>query len=214
MKTIVTLGVLAAAASVASADTLNLGAGTNAGTRGVLFNLTNTTGNDVQIDSFDMFVWFGSSAPSTYNLPLEVYSVSGGWSGHEGVIGDWTLMGSETLAVSGPTGTSHNVNIGGLTLGAGETYGIAFVTTGSVSSSSAAVQGHNDGIVGQTFSDANLTATAGATVINAATLGITTHSSNYNKSMVAGNINYTVVPAPGAMALLGLGGLAAVRRRR
>ena len=58
---------------------------------------------------------------------FEVYYTAGGFAGHETTPGDWTLLGTDTITPIGSTsgaGVASHIDIGGLTIHPGETYGI------------------------------------------------------------------------------------------
>jgi len=62
----------------------------------------------------------------------------------------------------------------------------------------------------QLFSDANLTLTTG----DARSAPFTSGGSFFASRGLVGSLTYDVIPAPGTLALLGLGGLASTGRRR
>ncbi len=87
----------------------------NSGSGGNMFNVTAI--NTITIESFDVNVsTFGS-------VGIEVYYKSGTYVGFETNSGAWTLLGSVTATGAG-SGNATSVNIGGLTIPAGDTYGL------------------------------------------------------------------------------------------
>ena len=76
---------------------------------------------------------FDFSHTSTSQVDIEVYYTPGGYSGNESNPSAWTLLGSDTVQPSG-SGVAAFVDIGGLTIESGETYGI-YITDEAVSGS-------------------------------------------------------------------------------
>ena len=118
------------------------------GQNGNMFNVVAT--NTVTIDSFII------SPQSTGNLTVEVYYRQGTYIGYETNSSAWTMLGSKTVTVtSGGSGSKLTVPIGGLTIPAGQTYGL-YVTFTSGNMNYSNGNGSN-----QTFSDANMTLNLG-----------------------------------------------------
>lgn len=132
-------------------------------------------------------------------MPIEVYYVLGGYAPNANTPAAWTLMGTQSVTTqTAPAPT--NVAIGGLTINPGQTYGIYF-TTRTGNPSIAYTNGAN------TYMNSDLRLDAG--VGRAYPFGATFTPRTWN-----GTVYYTVIPAPASLALLGLGGLIASRRRR
>ncbi|MDD3772345.1 MAG: GEVED domain-containing protein [Weeksellaceae bacterium] len=96
---------------------------------GNMFDVTASGGEDLLIEKFDVNIGVGSAAISVYTRP-------GSYIGFEGSATGWTLMGTETVTGAGES-LPTEVNIGGFTIPAGETYGfyvtISDYTSGNVS---------------------------------------------------------------------------------
>ncbi|MEZ6233775.1 MAG: GC-type dockerin domain-anchored protein [Phycisphaerales bacterium] len=187
LKTLAASAMLAIAGS-ASAQTLICGTFANAGTRGTMIDLRNDTATPLTIDSLDFFVWYGTSAPPSYTFDVQAYAVLGGWSANQGMVGNWTPVGNKTVVTSGPTGSVDNLEITGLTINPGETWGFAFISlnAGGPSQSGAWLS-----VVptSPTVSDGNLTAEPGAVVND---LNLTPNSFGVGSRMYDGSINYTL----------------------
>jgi hypothetical protein len=84
---------------------------------GVMFDLT-AAGFDVTITGFDThFISTGKTAN------VSVYYKDGTYVGSESAPGDWTLLGTANVTSAGD-GNPVNVPIGGVTIPAGQTYGL------------------------------------------------------------------------------------------
>jgi hypothetical protein len=83
---------------------------------GPYFDLTAAGVDDVRIVSFEMYF------KGTVNRDVEVYWKVGTYVGSETTPGDWTLLGSVNVTPGGD-GTLTAVNLGGVDIPAGQTYG-------------------------------------------------------------------------------------------
>ncbi len=88
---------------------------------GAMFDLT--AHQAVTLTGFDV------SRTGTSPVPIRVYYTPGGYAGKENNADAWTLMGEATVQPNG-TGVAAYVNIGGLTIKSGETYGIYITDIG------------------------------------------------------------------------------------
>lgn len=89
------------------------------GQSGNMFDLTVVGASPITITGFDIHV------DNTNLHTAEVYYVTGGgtYVGNEANAGAWTLMGSEQVTGAG-VGSPTPLNVGGLTVNPGETYGL------------------------------------------------------------------------------------------
>lgn len=88
---------------------------------GAMFDIT--AHEPVTLTGFDL------AHTSTSPVTVEVYYTPGGYAGKEENAGAWTLMGSATVQPKG-SGVAAFVNIGGLNIKPGETYGIYITEIG------------------------------------------------------------------------------------
>ena len=125
---------------------------TTAGGNGASGNYFDITAhNTITVTGFDINL----SGTAT----VSVYFKEGTWSGSEANAGAWTLLGSATVTGSGTFTASGNtltyLPVGGLTIPAGQTYGI-FIHTPQISTITYTASGFN------TFSNSDLTISTGA----------------------------------------------------
>ncbi|THB80968.1 MAG: hypothetical protein D3926_04570, partial [Desulfobacteraceae bacterium] len=93
---------------------------------GAMFDIT--AERNIKITGFD--IHHSSSSAVT----VEVYTTPGGYSGKEGNAGEWTLLGTDTITPN-RTGAATFIDVGGLQVKAGQTYGIYITDTGAASGS-------------------------------------------------------------------------------
>jgi hypothetical protein len=175
----------------------------NNGSGGVFMDLTNV-GLPLNITGFDV-AYSGTAGTA---VDVEVWVRSGTYVGFDADPTGWTLTqtvpgirGSSTTELT-PLDLSTPILIDGLTavylhaVGPG-TGGIRYSGTGT---SPPQTMWSNGDL--ELFSDVSRT---GSTPFG---------GSRFTPRTFAGNIHYDIIPAPASLALLGLGGLAATRRRR
>ncbi|PKP23930.1 MAG: hypothetical protein CVU03_14140, partial [Bacteroidetes bacterium HGW-Bacteroidetes-2] len=114
---------------------------------GNMFDVTASGADDLLIDGFDVNVTAGSGTISVYTRP-------GSYVGFEGSAAGWTLMGSEVVTGAG-SNLPTPVNVGGLTIPAGQTYGFYVTVSDYPSLTMNYTNGDN------VFSDANITIATG-----------------------------------------------------
>ena len=200
MKKTIVIAALActAIAATASAQSLTtLFAGNNLGNAGggVYFDIT-TVGGAIQVLGFDV----NTGAAVGTAIAFEVWTHPGGWDGNHNSSAGWTLQSPGTGTAAGMDIPSA-ITITPFTLAGGTTVGMA-ITLGTV----AHAYTNGAGGLAQTFSNAELSMTLGG-----ATNGFF-GAGRFFPRVWNGTIYY--IPAPSSLALLGLGGLVAVRRRR
>lgn len=201
MKKTIVMAALActAIASTAAAQSLTtLFAGNNFGNTGggVYFDIT-TVGGALLVTGFDV----NTNAAVGTNIAFEVWTHPGGWDGNHNSPLGWTLQSPGTGTAAGSDSPTA-ISITPFTLAGGTTVGMA-ITLGS---SAAHYYTNGAGGAAQTFSNAELSMTLGGATN--AFFG----AGRFFPRVWNGTIYY--IPAPSSLALLGLGGLVAVRRRR
>ena len=177
---------------------------------GNMFDLTclnpagiSITGWDVNLDETD---------PDPAALAnISVYWRVGTYVGHENSPDGWNELGTMAVDSMGENTPTH-LPIGGLDILAGETVGIyVFVTDYVTNPPSPNVPYMNYTNIGPalpTYANADLQLDGGVGKGSPPFTG-----STFSNRMWNGNIYYDVIPGPGALALLGLAGLARRRRR-
>lgn len=199
-----TCAALLAAAGVATAQSgslTTLFTGGN-GQSGAMFDLTNIGSNPIVITGWDYRLFTTSAVSGTQGI--EVYFSLGGYAGKETNPAAWTLLGQTTVSIV-PGPTPIHAAIGGLTINPGEKYGIYFTRDNTGSTQSIAYT--NGTGSNQVYMNSELLLEAG--VGKSYPFG-----STFSPRVWNGTVYYDIIPAPGAAALLGLGGLVAIRRRR
>src|SRR5690606_29176089 len=135
---------------------------------GNMFDVTASGGDDVLIEGFDINMDPGSGL-------ISVYYKSGSYVGFESNAGAWTLLGSETVNSAG-TNNPTPLNVGGLVIPAGETYGIYVTSTDYTSNNFAMNYTNGDNV----FSDAYVTIQTGVGKGNPDFTGTTFQSRSWN----------------------------------
>ncbi|MEZ4850251.1 MAG: hypothetical protein R3B93_16885, partial [Bacteroidia bacterium] len=107
------------------------------GQSGNMFDVTAIAG-ELTIDSFDVH------APVTTQITVEVYYKVGSYVGFEANAAAWTLLGSQVVTGAGANNPTR-VPVGGLTIPAGQTFGLYVTTTASTLSYSNFASVYNDG---------------------------------------------------------------------
>lgn len=182
--------LLAAGIVQAQSGSISTNVVTGGGGEGAFFNLT-AHSRPIYITGFE------TNLVGTANV--RVYFRPGGYEGAETDAGAWTLLGSQTL--TGGTGFHQNLyrlNVGGLTIPAGETYGI-LIYSGYTAGSPPAVATRYRVEVSGSFSNGDITLTAGAGSFNS--LGDNDPFNGYNANRVwHGTVFYSDPPSGGQIA--------------
>jgi hypothetical protein len=203
-KTIVAAVAAGLIAGSASADSITtLFASNNRGTNGgmVYFTLTVLNPAGINVTGFDI----NNTAIATDTINMDVYTRVGGHAGQELNSGAWTLTSSGSGNGAGVNNPAF-INTTDFVLAPG-TYGIALraLHNGTATSGHEYTNGTGSN---QNYANADVTLSLGS-----ATNGVFGPSA-FQPRVWNGTIYYDIVPAPGAIALLGLAGLAGRRRRR
>ena len=166
---------------------------------GVYFDLI-AGGSNLTITGLSTAVFANAGDTVTY----ELWTRSGTYDGNAGSAAGWTSVGVVSGVVSADTygdfGLLVDLDFADFNIGAGQTTGIALFGSAGV-----AYQGSSAGAV-QNFTDGNLSLFGGGAGTSVFT-GV-----SFEPRVFAGTIDY--IPAPGAVALVGVAGLPAPRRRR
>lgn len=200
---------LSVAASAGNVLNANPGAANNGGSVNwaMFFDLT---GGALPVNITHMTTASNATAGSA--LAFEVWVRDGSGLGGPVAAGPgsspagWNLLGVAN-GTQGPvsSGVSELINIPDIFVGAGQTVGVALRFT---------VAGPRYFGTGTppygVYSDGNLMLTTG----DVRSAPFTTGGSFFASRELVGSLTYTVIPAPGSAALLALGGLVAMRRRR
>jgi MYXO-CTERM domain-containing protein len=205
VKVSILAGALLAATlpSVAMAQSITTTAPTN-GSGGVFLQLTPTS-SALQVNSFATY--FSSAAGTP--VSVEVWTRPGAYAGFTASNAGWTLSETVIGTSAGTATQSGNVILANPILvptgGPTSIYFHAITTGGGIRYTGTAAAPPQT-----TWINADLTLFSDVSRTGAVAFAGT----QFTPRTFSGAINYSVVPAPGAMALLGLGGLLAARRRR
>jgi len=189
------LAVIASHASAQSITTLY--ARNNGGSNGgaVYFDVT-VGANPLQVTGYD------TNTSETVPFGWEVYIRTGGGIGQIGA-GDWNLVATGNGQGMGADIPSPVTLDNFFTLSANTVYGMALVIGPE------AGHDYTNGTAGNmSFSNGDVTLDLGDAS------NVPFSGSAFNPRIWNGSIYYRVIPAPASLALLGLGGLVAARRRR
>lgn len=174
----------------------------NNGTGGIFMTLTSNS--DLSVVSFDTY--FGAAAGTAGSV--EVYVRDGAYAGFTASNVGWTLFDTVAFTSNG-TATLAAVTLNNqisLQTGIGKSVYLHSVTTGNgiryTGTSAAPPQ--------TTWSNADLTLFSDVSRTGAVPFGGT----QFTPRTFAGNVSYQAVPEPASLAVLGLVGAAAARRRK
>lgn len=215
MKKVLAFALVAACGGVASAAVLgaNPAPANNGGSSGwAIFSDFTSLGNPLSITH--MTTASSAAAGGAFTVEVFVFNGSGlSAPGSSVATGPgssstgWTSLGvaNATQGAAGSTGVSELIDIPDISVGAGQTVGVAFLFGGAgpryFGTGAAPIL---------TFADAELSLDTG----NARSAPFTTGGSLFASRGHVGEFTYEVIPAPASLALVGLGGLVAGRRRR
>lgn len=205
MKVSILAGALLAATlpSLAMAQSITTTAPNN-GSGGIFLQLTPTS-SALQVNSFATY--FSSAAGTP--VSVEVWTRPGAYAGFTASNAGWTLSETVIGTSAGSATQSGNVILANPILiptgGPTSIYFHAITTGGGIR-----YTGTTAAPPQTTWINADLTLFSDVSRTGAVAFAGT----QFTPRTFSGAINYSVVPAPGAMALLGLGGLLAARRRR
>lgn len=200
------IAFVAAAAGMASTALAGSGSlfttESNNGSGGIYLDLTNNA-DPLLINSFDLYF----SGEVGTQVEVAVYTRSGSYAG---VVADptaWNLTQVVTTTRAG-TDTLANLLLDSSIL----VDGLTGVYLHAINQSSAGIRynGTSSNPPQTNWSNADLTLFSDV----ARTGGTAFSGGPFSPRTFAGQINYTVVPTPATMALLGLGGMGLARRRR
>ncbi|MCA9289442.1 MAG: PEP-CTERM sorting domain-containing protein [Phycisphaerales bacterium] len=202
MKTMILAGATVALATVAQAGTIAT-LPPNNGSGGVFMEIT-PTGPGLLLTSFAGY--FNGAAGSTGNV--EIWTRPGNYAGFTASNAGWTLADTVTITSAGTTTLSGHTSFNSaIAIPAGGTTSVYIA--GTISASQLRYQGTGTTST-STFSNADLTLFSNIARTGAIPFG----GSQFTPRAFAGEINYDFIPAPASLALMGLGGLVAGRRRR
>jgi hypothetical protein len=203
---------LVAVAGLASADSITTVFSTNnsgSAGGGVYFNIT-TGANPITITGFDV----NTTAAAGLLVPFRAWIEPGTFVGNQANAAFWgteDTFGSGTSAGSnGATGITLNNNV---LLAANTQYAVALSLSDGISTTNNRSHAYSgtgtNPAPGQVqYSNADVTLDLGSAT------NVLFSGAPFTPRIWNGTVYYDVVPAPASLALLGLGGLAAGRRRR
>lgn len=182
------------------------GSGIASNGAGVFFNLRSIDGHDLSITGFDFYTWTRGTG-----VDVTVYTRAGGFAGFTTSPGAWTDRGATTVATTAGLAGMDFVDTPDFVVPAGGVTGVYFhIGTNGIAYGTSAQSWFR----GRFIDDGQLQLEAG--VSRSALFGGVQYGVAGTGPFrgFSGNIYYRVIPAPAGLALLGLGGLVAARRRR
>lgn len=188
--------------AAASAQTLMAAPTANNGSGGVFMEFTPAT-TSLQIDAFETY--FSSTAGTA--VSVEVWTRPGNYAGFEGSNAGWTLHETAGAISAGSTALAMMTLNTPIPLAFGGTTAVylhAITTGGGIR-----YNGTNALPPVTNYANPDLAMFSAHTRTGAVPFAGTL----FTPRAFAGNVHYSV-PAPGVMALMGLAGMAAARRRR
>lgn len=195
----IAVAVLSSAAAAQSISTTL----PNNGSGGIFLHLTPTVA-PIQVESFATYFSSAAGTPVT----VEVYTLPGAYAGFTGSSAGWTLHQTVVGTSAGASGLSALIPVNPILIPLGGPTSIYFhaITAGGgiryTGTSAAPPQ--------TTWANADVTLFSDTSRTGAVAFAGT----QFSPRTFAGTITYSVIPAPASLALLGLGGLVAARRRR
>lgn len=206
MKRILTLFALSAIVASANAQTF-FGTGMPATTfyGGYIFDLTNISSSDILLTGR-----FKAVSDAVVDGTYRVYTKSGSYVGSSMDSSAWDLLGEATTMGAGPN-AFFTIDVNNTrTVEVGETVGIAiFFVGGSQFENGIGALGYRFG--SGTFSNDDISITTGIAK------GFEPNpfdAHELNPRTFAGELEYQAVPEPASLAVLGLGALAMLRKRK
>ncbi|MCC5787527.1 MAG: PEP-CTERM sorting domain-containing protein [Phycisphaerales bacterium] len=201
-----TAGVLLAAGA-AHANVLTTEVPPNNGSGGVWMNLTDLTpaGEFLVVNKFELG---GLGGTVGTDAPIEVWTRPGTYVGNVSDPTGWTLTQTLMVTRNGATVSSDMPLTSNIVVPDGETVAVYLQ---ALEAGGIRYFGNASNPPLETYADSNLEIFSNqATTASVAfpTAGI------FTPRAFSGSVHYEIVPAPASAALLGLGGLVALRRRR
>jgi hypothetical protein len=204
MRTVVLGVAVVASALTAGAMAQSISTTTpNNGSGGVFLQLT-PNASPIQVDSFQTYFSSAAGTPVT----VEVWTRPGAYAGFTASNVGWTLHQTVVGTSAGAAGLSGPVAINPLLIATGgptSIYFHAITAGGGIRYTGLAATPPQT-----TWANADVTLFSDISRTGAVPFAGT----QFTPRTFAGTINYTIIPAPASLALLGLGGLVAARRRR
>lgn len=197
------VAVAAGMASTAVAGTGSLFTATsNNGSGGVYLDLT-ANSNPLMVNSFDLYF----SGDAGTEVEVAVYVRAGSYADVVSDPASWTLTQTVTTTRAGTTTLANLMLDTGIMVD-----GVTGVYLHAVNQSLSGIRynGTNANPPQTTWSNDDLTLFSDTV----RTGGTAFSGGPFSPRSFAGQVNYTVVPAPGVAGVVGLGGLLAARRRR
>lgn len=199
-------GTLAGSAAMARPSITTLFANNNSGTAGggVYFDIT-VGPNPIQIIGFDV----NTTAVAGTALAFRAWTLVGTSVGNQANPGAWTFQTDGSGTSAGLNLPSSISIVTPFTLNAGTMYGMALSLSSATGAPAPASHAYTNGTgANQFYMNADLSLTLGSAT------NVLFSGAPFSPRVWNGTIYYNVIPAPASLALLGLAGLVAARRRR